>query len=299
MKLDEGTNSVSAVPGPAAYTFSYVAATANDKMFLVYYDASFQQSLWMFDGINFTQIANPPNKVFSYFMVEDLGKLYLRYDNTSDYTGTLYVLTPNSLPTSIDNSVTTSVNIPYFFSTDDFAFADPDPNDVFTEIMITETEQVGYLLWDGAHVYVGDIIPFDEIGNMTYTPLQDGLGSPYDAFKFKVGDGEAFSEQSYTMMINVLDPTGTNENELNAFAKVYPVPASTTTTLEIESGQTLDELSIRIFSLSGKLVQQKYYDGLGNSFRDVIDVSGLPTGSYFIVGNSPAGQLVKQIQVSR
>jgi type IX secretion system substrate protein len=299
MKLDEGTNSVSEVPGPVGYTFSFEAATVNNKMFLVYYDASFQQSLWIFDGINFTQIENPPDKFFSYFMVEDLGKLYLRYDNVSDYTGTLYVLTPNSLPTSIDNSVTTNVNLPYFFNIDDFTFVDPDQNDVFTEIQITEIEQVGYLLWDGAHVYVGDIIPIDEIENMTYTPLTDGVGSPYDAFKFKVGDGEAFSELSYTMTINVVDPTGIKENELNAFAKVYPVPANTFTTLTIESEQALNELSIRIFSASGKLVQQRYYDGLRNSFQEDFDVSSLPTGNYFIVGNTPIGQLVKQVQVSR
>lgn len=299
MKLDQGTNSVSAIPAPAGYTFSFKAATANDNIYLAYNNASFQRSLWIFDGTNFTQIENPPNKVFAYFTVEDLGDLYLRYDNPNDFTGTLYVLSPNSLPTSTDNSVTTSVNIPYFFNTDDFTFADTNPDDIFTDIMITEIEQVGFLLWDGAHVYVGDIIPFDEIENMTYTPLTDAIGSPYDAFKFRVGDGEDFSEQSYTMTINVVDPTSINENELNAFAKVYPVPASSFTTFTIESEQVLDELFIRIFSTSGKLVQQKYYDGLGNSFQEVIDVSMLPAGSYFIVGKTPVGQLVKQMQVSR
>ena len=299
MKLDENTNSVSEVPGPAGYTFSYLASTVNDRMFLVYYDASFNQSLWMFDGTDFIQIENPPNQFFSNFMVEDLGKIYLRYDDQNNFTGTLYVLTPNSLPTSSDTSVTTDVNVPYFFSSDDFAFADPDANDIFTEIMITEIEQVGHLLWDGAHVYEGDIIPFDEIQNMTFSPLTDELGSPYDAFKFKVGDGEAFSEESYIMTINVIDPTGVDENELNVFATVYPVPANAFTTLDIESEKPLQALHLRIFSTSGKLVQQKHFDGLGNSFRETIDVSMLSTGSYFIVGKTPIGQLVKQVHISR
>ncbi len=299
MILDETTNSVSEVPGPMGYTFSFQATTVDNKMLLVYNDASFEQSLWIFDGTNFTQIENPPNKFFSFFMVEDLGKIYLRYDDPSNFTGTLYVLTPNSFPTSADTSVTTTINIPYFFNSDDFSFADSDPNDIFTEIMITEIEQVGFLLWDGAHVYEGDIIPFDEIENLTFSPLTDEVGSPYDAFKFKVGDGEAFSEESYIMTINVIDPNSVDNNELNAFTNVYPVPARASTTLTIESEKALDELHLRIFSNSGKLVQQKYYTGLSNSFQEVIDVSLLPVGNYFIVGKTPVGQLVKQIQIIR
>jgi len=299
MRLDQSTNTVEEIEGPAGLDFNQYLTTANEKMFLTFTGTTFQPSLWIFDGVNFNQVEDPPNKTFQLFMVNDQDKIYLRYDDDTDFLGTLYVLTPNSLPTSVDNSVTTSVNVPYFFNTDDFDFTDPDADDVFENILITSIEQVGFLLWDGAHVFEGDIIPFDEINNITFTPLTDELGSPYDAFQFKVGDGDAFSEESYTMTINVIDPTSVDENELNAFANIYPVPANAFTTLNIVAEKPLEELSIRIFSTAGQMVFQQSYDGLGNTFQETIDVTMFPEGTYFIVGNTPIGQLVKQIQVSR
>ncbi len=299
MRLDQTTNTVEEVVGPVGFTFGQYAATAGNKMFLIYFDAGFNNTLWIFDGTEFVEVENPTNKFFQFFMTEDQEKIYLRYDDNNSFLGTLYVLTPNSLPSSIDTSVTTFVNIPYFFNTDDFAFTDPDDGDIFENILITSIEQVGYLLWDGAHVYEGDIIPFDEINNITFTPLTDELGSPYDAFQFKVGDGEAFSDESYTMTINVVDPTAVDENGLNTFANIYPVPANAFTTLNIVAEKPLEELSIRIFSASGQMVFQKSYDGLGNTFQETIDVAMLPEGAYFVVGKTPIGQLVKQIQVSR
>ena len=195
--------------------------------------------------------------------------------------------------------VTTFTNVPYFFNSDDFEFLDADPGDQFTEILIVDIEQIGYLLWNGSHVEPGAVIPFDQIDKLTFTPLNDQAGSPYDAFTFKVGDGQSYSSENYTMTINVEDPNSVSDNELNNFVSIYPVPADAYTTLTIHSEKSLETLSLRVFSTNGQLMYQNTYDYLSNEFQQTLDISMLPIGAYFVVGRSPIGQFVKQIQVKR
>jgi hypothetical protein len=297
-KLDEANNALVEVGGPAGLNFNNFNITINDKMLLNYVDANFFGTLFLFDGTEFTEIPNPAGKFYSFFMTEQNGKIYLRYDDFNTFLGTLYVLTPNSLPTSLDNSVTTDINIPYFFQPSDFSFSDTDSGDSLSAIMITEIEQVGYLLWDGAHVYVGDIIPVNEIENLIFTPLQDEMGNPYDAFRFRVGDGEAFSEQDYLMQINVQDPaTSTQENTLNAFVQVSPVPAVNYLNIQLETDEHIDNLRLYVFSATGQMMLQDVYRSVGNSFSENIQVSDWPVGTYYVVGRSNIGQFAKPLLI--
>ncbi len=299
-KLDEANNALVAVEGPAGLTFNNFSTVLNDKMFVSYYDNNFFGTLFIYDGTEFIEIPNPANMFYSFFMTEQDGTLYLRYDNQNTFLGTLYKLIPNSLPISQDTAVTTDVNIPYFFQPDDFFFADTDNGDSLSSILITEIEQIGYLLWDGAHVYEGDIIPVSEIENLIFTPLQDETGNPYDAFRFRVGDGEAFSVEDYVMQINVIDPaTSTQENTLNAFVRISPMPANTYTTIQLEATEAINDLRLYVFNSNGQMITQKEYQGLGNSFNETLQTNDWPVGNYYVVGRTKIGQFAKPMLIQR
>lgn len=300
-KLDEENNALVEVPGPPGFNnFGNYATVVNDKMFVSYLDANFFGTLFIFDGTEFTEIQNPAGQFYSFFMTEQNGQLYFRYDSQNTFEGTLYKLTPNSLPTSLDNVVTTDINIPYFFQATDFSFADTDNGDSLSFIMITEIEQVGYLLWNGAHVYEGDIIPVDEIQSLIFTPLQDEEGSPYDAFRFKVGDGEAFSDEDYLMQINVNDPaTSITENALNVFVSVAPVPANNYTNIQLNTTEAIGNLRLYVFNANGQMMIQNEYQGLDHRFNETLNVSDWPAGTYYVVGRTSIGQFAKPLLVQR
>ena len=250
--------------------------------------------------MNLHEVDNPLGKVYSFAMTEDQGYLYLRYNDLSYYQGTLYKLRPNSIPTSADNSVTTFINIPYFFEQDDFSFADTDGSDTLSSIMITEVESVGNLFLNGAHLYVGDIIPTEELSDLVFFPDTDGEGFSYDLFKFRVSDGDDFSDEEYVMTINVLDPaTSTDDNFLNANILLYPIPADEFTTLQINANQAIEKLDVRIISMNGQVVLQQSFNQIGEEFQHQFDLTNLTNGQYILHGVSPNGIVAKAISVKR
>lgn len=299
-RLDAGSNSTVEVPGPAGFTYNNFAASVNDKLFLGYNDATFEQTLFIYDGNEFTEVVNPPGQAYNFTMTEDQGFLYLRYDNINNFQGTLYKLRPNSLPTSADNSVTTFINVPYFFEQNDFSFADTDGSDTLSFIMITEVETVGNLFLNGAHVYVGDVINVEDLTDLVFFPNTDDEGMNYDLFKFRVSDGDDFSDEEYIMTINVVDEaTSTEENFLEANILLYPVPADEFTTLQINATQAIETLHIRLVSMDGRVVLQNNFDQVGEDFQHQFNLTNIPSGQYLLHGVSPNGMVVKSISVKK
>lgn len=299
-RLEQGSNSVIEVTGPADFTYSNFAASVNNKLFLGYNNTNFEQTLFIYDGNEFTGVANPLGKIYSFMMTEDQGFLYLRYNDLSQYQGTLYKLRPNSIPTSADNSVTTFINIPYFFKQNDFSFADTDGSDTLSSIMITEVETVGNLFLNGAHVYVGDIIPTEELSDLIFFPNTDDEALNYDLFKFRVSDGDDFSDEEYVMTINVVDEaTSTDDNFLNANVLLFPIPANEFTTLQINATQAIEKLEVKIVSMNGQVVLQQSFNQIGEEFQHQFDLINLASGQYILHGISPNGIVVKAISVKR
>lgn len=299
-RLESGSNSVIEINGPANFTYSNFAASSNDKLFLGYNSTNFEQTLFIYDGNEFTEVENPLGKVYSFMMTEDQGYLYLRYNDLSQYQGTLYRLRPNSIPSSADNSVTTFINIPYFFEQNDFSFADTDGSDTLSSIMITEVEMVGNLFLNGGHVYVGDIIPTEALSDLVFFPNTGDEAMNYDFFKFRVSDGDDFSDEEYVMTINVVDPaTSTNDNFLNANILLFPIPADHFTTLQINANHAIEQLEVRIISMNGQVVLQQSFDQIGEEFQHQFDLTNLANGQYILHGISPHGIVAKAIDVKR
>ena len=137
--------------------------------------------------------------------------------STSAYTQTINVLPLNDAPTGDDNTVATNEDVTYVFTVADFTVNYNDPElDPFAEIRITSLESVGSLLLGGSPVALNDVITSAQLtgGQLTFVPVANQSGSPYDSFDFEVGDGTDFSTADYTLTVNVTPvndpPTGDN-----------------------------------------------------------------------------------------
>ena len=126
--------------------------------------------------------------------------------STSDYTLTVNVTPVNDAPTGSANSVSTNEDITYTFVAADFTVGYSDPEtDPFAEIRITSLESVGSLLLGGVAVTLNQVITLAQLNanQLTFVPVANQSGSPYDSFDFEVGDGSDFSSSAYTLTINV------------------------------------------------------------------------------------------------
>ncbi|MEQ8854829.1 Ig-like domain-containing protein [Gimesia sp.] len=126
------------------------------------------------------------------------------FESTGTYTLSVDVTPVNDAPTSSDNTVTTSEDVPYVFSAADFNFSDID-GDSLASVRITALETVGTLQLSGVNVTLNQVISRADIdaGNLTFTPVANASGTGYDSFGFSVGDGTLYSSPASTMTINV------------------------------------------------------------------------------------------------
>ena len=129
----------------------------------------------------------------------------------------------NDVPTASDNTVTTTEETPYVFSTSDFGYTDADDDDALVSVKITTLEDDGALqYYDGSawqDVTLNQVITATDISNgyLRLNPDANDTGSPYTTFEFSVNDGDADSSSSYTMTVNVTNtndaPVGTNDTD--------------------------------------------------------------------------------------
>ncbi|MEA2028779.1 MAG: Ig-like domain-containing protein, partial [Campylobacterota bacterium] len=108
----------------------------------------------------------------------------------------------NELPTSSNNTLTTDEDIALTFEADHFAFNDTDADDNLTSIKITYLPTHDLKL-DGVDVTLNQEIAVDDIAKLTYLSAKDENGESYDSFKFRVSDGKGYSENEYSLTINV------------------------------------------------------------------------------------------------
>jgi len=306
------------LPIPTGFQFPFYVNKFDGRDFFGMYDNNFNQFLFGYDGTDFVEVDAPAGYTYSQYADTLLGNAYYVYydanfnnhltkleagsNSTIEVTGPTD-FTYSNFAASVndkDNSVTTFINTPYFFEQDDFTFADTDGSDSLSSIMITEVETVGNLFLNGAHVYVGDIIPTEELSDLVFFPNTDDEGMNYDVFTFRVSDGDDFSDAEYTMTINVVDAaTSTDDNFLNANVLLYPIPADEFTTLQINATQAIEELNVRIVSMNGQVVLRQTFEQIGEEFQHQFDLTNLASGQYILHGISPNGIVAKTISVEK
>ena len=114
-------------------------------------------------------------------------------------------ITPNTVPTAVDGTVTTNEDTAYTFTAADFNFMDSDTDDTLASVKIFRLPLLGSLKLNMVNVSVNDTVttPQLENGSLTYTPPANAHGTSYTSFTFTVNDGTDDSTLTYTMTLNV------------------------------------------------------------------------------------------------
>ncbi|QEF97024.1 hypothetical protein Mal15_10540 [Stieleria maiorica] len=137
---------------------------------------------------------------------------------------TVNVARINDAPTASNKTVSMDEDGVYTFSASDFNFSDVDIGDSLTQIKIKSLESVGTLKLSMFDVTDEQVISVGQIPNLTFTPVSQNHGAPYDSFAFQVYDGTEYSAATYTMTIDVdpkadtptfNGPTNTDEDVLS------------------------------------------------------------------------------------
>jgi hypothetical protein len=206
---------------------------------------------------------------------------------------TINVTAVNDAPASADSEITGQQDQIFSFSVGDFPFSDID-GDPLSEVQITSLTDKGELQLNGTPVTAGQTIPAVQIGQLTFTPAPGEFGLPYTSFGFKVSDGQDFSDQVYTMVINVEEGSPTGEESLDAVVQVSPNPASEYLRLKVEAAQTLEGVDLQIFDESGKVVFSQALPQSSSTFQQEITVGGYAAGVYWLKIQS--GNRVKAVR---
>ena len=123
------------------------------------------------------------------------------FTDSANGTMTVRVDPINDAPTSENGNIALQGEDEINLDRDDFAFVDID-EDAFDHITIESLPTAGVLSYRGRPVEVGDEIPVNLIGQLSYKPGIGATGANYDGFDFSVSDGEADSPV-YSMSIGV------------------------------------------------------------------------------------------------
>ena len=133
------------------------------------------------------------------FLVHD-GTVYA----SASATMTIHVTAVNDPPTGSASTVTANEDTAYTFAVGDFGYTDPE-SDPLVQIRITGLETVGDLLVSGSPASLNEVVTAAQLnaGALTFEPLPDESGSPYDSFQFQVHDGTDYAPSSATMTIHI------------------------------------------------------------------------------------------------
>ncbi|MCF6811205.1 DUF4347 domain-containing protein, partial [Thiotrichales bacterium 19S9-12] len=161
-------------------------------------------------------------------------------DNSNTITATINIVSVNDLPTGADNTVSTDEDEAYVFGSGDFTFNDVD-GDAFAGIQIVSLEINGTLTFNGLDVTENQTIDASSLAQLIFDPLPNETGAPYDRFTFKVYDGTAYSDEVYTMNINV-DPL--DDAPINTLPGSVVDANTKTTSIYQNTAQYIEDISV-------------------------------------------------------
>lgn len=153
----------------------------------------------------------------------------------------------NDTLTDINNTVVTNEDTTYVFTLNDFNFSNFN-SDRLQHIFITNLESYGSLKLKGVDVSLYQDITAAQIaaGDFVFTPTTNANGINYDHFEFLVHDGSVYSENAYTLTINV---NSVNDNPV-VMNNTLTIEANTLTTINIATliayGSDLDGDTLKL-----------------------------------------------------
>ncbi len=197
------------------------------------------------------------------------------------YLMTVNVDPVNDAPASANSEINLLSNETHTFASTDFPFSDVDGDDLAAVQIISNVDR-GVLQLNGTNVTVGQEIPVAELGQLTYQPVFNEEGVPYTTFDFKVSDGVAYSDDAFTMTVNVTGPLSSHDAQLDAAVQLSPNPASDFIQLIVEAAQALGDLSVVIFDETGRTALTAGFAKQGQQFQQSLNVAEFAAGVYWI-----------------
>ena len=98
--------------------------------------------------------------------------------------------------------------------------------------------------------------------------------------------------------MNYVEVTSTVELSKDIAIDVFPSPAATQVTVDLELTQNVDKMNLEIMDVSGKVITSRSLNNVQN-VREVFDVSNLTNGIYFMHVSSDLGIQTKRFVVSK
>src|SRR6185436_15871444 len=171
-------------------------------------------------------------------------------------TLTVNVTPVNDAPTTSNNTITTPEDTAFTFASSDFPFSDVDTGNTLQSVKITSLPATGSLTLSGVPVTANQIIAVASLGNLVFTPVANGNGSPYTTFGFQVSDGTVFSSAA-TLTVNVTPvndaPTTSNNTVTTSEDTAFTFAAGDFPFSDVDSGNTLQSVRITSLPATGSL----------------------------------------------
>jgi VCBS repeat-containing protein len=180
----------------------------------------------------------------------------------------------NSAPTSTGGAVTTVEDTTYTFTVSNFNFTDVNSGNSLQSVRIDTLPSTGTLLLGGTAVTMGQIIPAESIGTLTYVPPVNANGVNLTTFTYSVNDGTLFAVVPARMTMNVTPRNDSPVPVVNSPAgivvevggPVAPVPIHIITPAEYANPPTITVASL-LAQLNTTDIEQSNF-GIGITFAE-------------------------------
>jgi len=193
----------------------------------------------------------------------------------------------NTAPMSNDTVVATVKNVDYQFLGSEFDFSDID-NVAISAVKISTLPAKGTLNLSGNLVTAGDMIPFADITNLTFSPEMDSIGMAYTSFEFQVMDDVMASIDTNTVTIDVNIPVGTAALMDDVKMTLAPNPATNYLRIEIEGIEPQASVNLSVLDVSGRIVYREIVES-SELYNKTIPTNRLANGVYFITIETTQG----------
>ncbi|EKF56924.1 hypothetical protein QWE_24120, partial [Agrobacterium albertimagni AOL15] len=145
------------------------------------------------------------------FQISDQGDQGMAAKLSQVRTATINVSPVNDAPMSTDDSVTTDEDTAKILSVNDFGTYSDVEGSALAAVKITSLASNGTLQYFNGSNWINvtlnqEVSAADINGNkLRFVPDANESGNPYATIGFRVGDGAAFSENAYTLTVNVTE----------------------------------------------------------------------------------------------
>lgn len=184
------------------------------------------------------------------------------------------------------------VPLPTGYSFDSFVALNNGFDKMFLAFQNNSTSKKSLFIYDG-NAYTELINPVNPDREFFQYVATSSNGTMYFRYDDESGFGTLY------IINSPVNSTSDNDSKLVANIQVSPNPATDFIDIQISSVSDLEKIDLKIFNLLGQLIIHQKQDQLGNDFKHQIDLSKMPSGQYFLYGNTPNGNVFEKLLIQK